>query len=188
MKQTFFILTIFAMLFACNNSDTTKSTNDTLAIEQRNDTIKQTRKILIAELKKLQHTVTSNDKEKIADIFPFPLSDRAFSIYIDDSIYNEQFKSNANKTTKTMFLQYFKPISTSILVDQVNNLFQYIEADSLLYKDTLEYNAYIKSEPCFYSYKIEVSKDDVTLRMDMNSNKNYKSKKNSKEDVPENIK
>jgi hypothetical protein len=158
------------MLVACNNADTTKSE----------------RHILIEELKKLQKTLASNDKEKITDIFPFPLSDTAFSIYIDDTTYFEQFKANGNHTTKAMFLQYFKEISENILVDQVNNLFQNIHVDSLLYKDALEYEAYIITKPCYYSYEIEVANDNVRLRMDMNSNKNYKSKNLSGDDIPEN--
>jgi hypothetical protein len=186
MRQTFIILTVLVILVACNNSDTTKVTNDTQATELHTDTTKPARHILIEELKRLQQIVASTDKEKIADIFQFPLSDTAFSIYIDDSTYNEQFKSNGNKTTKAMFLQYFKEINTSILLDQVNNLFKHITVDGLLYKDTLVYDAYIKTEPCFYSYKIEIIKDNVTLRMDMNSNKNYKSKKYSEDDIPEN--
>ncbi|MBX2922627.1 MAG: hypothetical protein KF746_10585 [Chitinophagaceae bacterium] len=186
MRQAFFILAISAMLVACNNSDTTKSANDTQAAEQRIDTAKRARHILIEELKELQQTVASNDKEKIADIFPFPISDTAFSIYIDDAAYFEKLKTNNNKTTKTMFLQYFKEISESILVDQVNNLFLHINVDSLLYKDTLEYSAYIKTEPCYYSYSIEVATDNIILRMDMSSNKIYKSKKLSEEEIPEN--
>lgn len=186
MRQTFFILTLSAMLVACNNSDTTNPTSDTQVVEQQTDTSKSARQILIEELKKLRQTIASNDKEKIAEIFTFPLSNTAFSIYIDDSTYYKQFKLNGNTTTKTMFLQDYKEISASILVDQVNNLFRHITIDSLLHKDTLEHAAYIKTEPCFYSYKIEVIKDEVTLRMDMNSNKNYKSKKLSKDDMPEN--
>lgn len=188
MRQTFIILTVLVILVACNNSDTTKVTSNTQEVKQHTDTAlnKSERQVLIEEFKKLQQTIVFNDKEKIADVFQFPLSDTAFSIYIDDSTYNEQFKSNGNKTTKAMYLKYFKEINESILLDQVNNLFKHINVDSLLYKDTLEYDAYIKTEPCFYSYKIEVNKDDVTLRMDMNSNRNYKSKKISKDDTPEN--
>ncbi len=170
MRQTLFILTIFVTLVACNNTDSAKSA----------------RHILIEELKKLQITVASNDKQDISDIFPFPLSDTAFSIYIDDTTYYEQLKANGNKTTKAMFLQYFKEISESILVDQVNNLFQYINVDSLLHKDTLEYDAYVNTNPCYYSYEIEVANDYVRLRMDMNSNKNYKGKNLSEDDVPKN--
>jgi len=142
---------------------------------------------LIEDLKKLQLTIASNNKEKIADIFQFPLSDTAYSIYIDDSTYYEQFEANGNKTTKAMFLQFFKKISASILIDQLNNLFQNIKVDSLLHKDTLQYDAYIESEPCFYSYEIDAHKNIVRLTMNMNSNSNYKSsKKLSEDDIPEN--
>jgi len=188
MRQTFIILTVIVMLVACNNSDTTKTKSNTQVAEQHTDTtqIKSERQILIEELKNLRQIVASNDKEKIASIFQFPLSDSAFSIYIDDTTYYEQFKANGNKTTKAMFMQYFKEISASILVDQVNNLFSDINVDSLLHKDTLEYDAYIKTEPCYYSYDIEVIKDSVTLSMNMKSNINYKSKKKSEDDMPEN--
>ena len=188
MRQTFIILTVILMLVACNNSDTTKTTSNTQVAEQHTDTtqIKSERQILIEQLKKLRQIVASNDKEKIAGIFQFPLSDSAFSIYIDDTTYYEQFKANGNKTTKAMFLKYFKEISASILVDQVNILFLHINVDSLLQKDTLEYSTYIKSEPCYYSYRIEVIKDSVTLSMNMNSNSNYKSKRKSEDDTPEN--
>ncbi len=185
MRQTLILLISVLTLIACNNSDTTRSTTNNQT-EQQADTNKSTRNILIEELKKLQKAVASNDKEKIADIFQFPLSDTAFSIYIDDSTYNELFKTNDSKTTKKMFLQFFKEISSSIQLDQINNLFKHIKVDSLLHKNILQYDAYIKTEPCYYSYKIEVIKDNVTLRMDMASNQNYKSKKTSPEDIPEN--
>jgi len=188
MRQIFIILTFLVVLVAFNNSETTKVSSDTQTAEQHSDTAKNIseRQKLIEVLKKLRQTLASNDKELISDIFQFPLSGTAISIYMDDSAYNEQFKLNGNKTTKAMFLNYFKEINASILLDQVNNLFKYINVDSLLYKDTLVYDAYSKTEPCFYSYKIEVSNDAVTLRMDMNSNRKYKSKKNSEDDIPEN--
>ena len=184
MSKTVIILTIFVVLVSCNNSEKTKNTSETRVLKQLIDTNK--RKTLIVELKKLGQNITSNDKEKIADIFEFPLSDESFSIYIDDKSYNEQFKSNGNKTTRAMFLQHYNEISESIWLDQLNNLFRNITIDSLLNKDTLEYNALIKNEPCFYSYQIEIIKDSVTLRMNMNSNRNYQTKIHSEEDIPEN--
>lgn len=186
MRYTFFILTVSAILAACNSSDRTNSASGTKAVEQHLDKSKASRQILIAELKKLQQIIASNNKEKIAEIFPFPLSDTAFSIYIEDSTYNEQFKRNGNSTTKAMFLQHYNKIAASIFVDQVNSLFRHLKLASLLYKDSLQHDAYIKTEPCFYSYKIEVVKDEVTLRMDMNSNQNYKSKKASEDEIDEN--
>lgn len=177
-------MTTFVILVSCNNSEKTKITSDKQVSEQISDTTK--RQKLIVELQKLRQTITSNEKEKIADIFEFPLSDESFSIYIDDKSFNEQFKSNGNRTTRVMFLQHYEAISESIWLGQLKNLFHNIDIESLDHKDTLEYEAYIKTEPCFYSYKIELNKDIVTLRMNMNSNRNYKSKTLSEDDIPEN--
>jgi len=184
MRRTVIILTTFVILVSCNNSEKTKITSDKQVSEQISDTTK--RQKLIVELQKLRQTITSNEKEKIADIFEFPLSDESFSIYIDDKSFNEQFKSNGNRTTRVMFLQHYEAISESIWLGQLKNLFHNIDIESLDHKDTLEYEAYIKTEPCFYSYKIELNKDIVTLRMNMNSNRNYKSKTLSEDDIPEN--
>jgi len=179
MRHTLIFLTVVLMLTACNNSGTIKTASDT-------DSTVSERPLLIKELKKLKEIIASNDKENIAGIFQFPLSDSAFGIYIYDSLYNEQLKENGNKTTKAMFLQHYKQIYPGIWLDQLNNLLQNIKIDSLLHKDTLQYDAYSKSEPCYYSYQIEVIKKDVTLTMNGKSNTDYKSKDTSEDDIPEN--
>jgi hypothetical protein len=186
MQQTLIVFTVLVIFLACNNFDTHKVTSNTQTEEQQTDTTKTRRQTLIKELKRLQQIVASNDKEKIAAIFEFPLSDTAFSICIDDSLYNEQYKANDNKTTKTMFLQYYKQIYPNIWLDQLNNLFRDIKIDSLLYKDTLEYDAYIETKPCYYSYQIEVINDSVSLSMNGKSNTDYKSKDTSEGDIAEN--
>jgi hypothetical protein len=179
MRQAFIFFTILTMFVACNNFHSAKIASDT-------DSTASERNTLIKELKKLQKIIATNDKEKIVNIFQFPLSDTAFGIYIDDSLYNEQLKANGNKTTRTMFLQHYKDIYQNIWLDQVNNLFRDIKVDSLLNKDTLEYDDYIETQPCYYSYQIEVNKDSVTLRMDGKSNTDYKIKDSSEDDMPEN--
>jgi hypothetical protein len=85
-----------------------------------------------------------------------------------------------------MFLEHYNAISESIWLEQLKNLFQFISIDSVEHKKTLEYEDYIETEPCFYSYQIELNKDIVTLRMKMKSNKNYKSKILSENNIPEN--
>jgi hypothetical protein len=172
MRGTIILLTTFVIFVSCNNSQKTKFTSETTK-----------RQILIEQLKKLKLTIASNDKETIADIFEFPLSGELFSIYVDDKSFNQQFKSNGNRTTRAMFLQHYNTISESIWLDQLKALFQNLTIDSLVHKDTLEYEAYIKTEPCFYSYQIELEKDIVTLRMNMNSNRNYQSKTFSEDDI-----
>ncbi len=184
MRNTVIILTTIVILVSCNNSELTKSANDKQALEQNYETTK--RQTLILELKNLRQIIISNDNEKIVDIFEFPLSGKSFSIYIDDNSFNEQLKLNGNKTTKEMFLQHYKVIYESFWLDQLKNLFQNIAIDSLKYKDTLVYEAYIKTEPCFYSYRIELNKDIVTLRMNKNSNENYQYKTLLEGDIPEN--
>ncbi|MBX3257843.1 MAG: hypothetical protein KF862_27180 [Chitinophagaceae bacterium] len=185
MKHTFLFFIAFIALVACNNSDPTKSTSD-IETGKEFDTERTARQTLIGELKKLQQVVASKNKEKIADIFQFPLSDTAYSIYVDNENYYEQFKNNGNKTTKAMFLSYFKDISESIWLDQLNNLFQSIKVDSLLHHDKLNHDDYLKTQPCYYSYQIEIDKSTVTLSMSMNSNKDYKSKNISEYEIPEN--
>lgn len=184
MRKTVIILTTFVILVSCNDSKKTKITSDSQVSEQISDTTK--RQTLIVQLKKLRQTIASNDKEKIANIFEFPLSDESFGIYVDDYSFNEQFKSNGNRTTRAMFLKHYKAISESIWLDQLKNLFHNISIDSIEYKDTLKYDDYVKTEPCFYSYQIELDKDIVTLRMNMNSNRNYQSKTLSEDNIPEN--
>ncbi len=184
MKKTVILLTLFLILFSCNNSEKKEKISDQNVSEKISDNIK--RQKLILELKELKKTITSNDKEKIAEIFEFPLSEELFSIYVDDNSFNEQFKLNGNKTTRTMFLKHYQAISESIWIDNLKNLFHKIDIDRLEQKDILENESYIKSEPCFYSYQIEVINDIITLRMNMNSNSNYQSKTISEENIPEN--
>jgi hypothetical protein len=187
MKQIIFVLTALITLIACNNRNDTKVKGR--QTEQAIDSAKNKldRNVLIEELKKLRRIIASNNKEKIAGIFEFPIVDTIFGGYVDDTTYYKQFKLNGDRTTKTMFLQHFKEISISMEFDQVNNLFKKIKnVDKLLHKDTLEEDTYIKSEPCFYSYSIEVDRNMVALRMDMQSNSDYKSKKASEDGIPEN--
>jgi hypothetical protein len=179
-----YILTYFVLFSSCNNAEKSKAANASEVSVQMIDTAKT--QTLILELKKLFQVILSDDKEQIADIFTFPLSEEMCSIYVDDSLFNEQFKSNGNKITRAMFLRFYDAISESIQLTQVRNLIHNIPLDGLMQNDTLNYQAYNKLEPCFYSYHIEFSGDILTLRMNMNSNESYQSKTLSKYGIPEN--
>ena len=61
-------------------------------------------------------TITSHHKQKIADIFDFPKPDSVFSVYVDDTTYLEQVKSNSDNVTKDNFLKHYKEVSTNCLV------------------------------------------------------------------------
>ncbi len=144
------------------------------------------RQILINEIKQLKNVLATNDKNKIAELFKFPISDSIFQIFTADKVFYEQYKKNGNKITKSMFLQYFDIIYSEIRIDQMNVLFQKININSLLQKDFIESNTYNILEPCYYYYRIETIKRTVTFTMNMDSNTNYKSKKDPDKEILEN--
>lgn len=188
MRKTLIFLTVCGLLLSCNQSNRTKVASDTTIVTQQTDTAasKTERQILIEELKRLQALFATMEKQKIADLFPFPLSNETVGIYIDDSTFNEEYEKNGNKATKTMFIQYYGDISKSLQIDQVNQLFKKLNIDHLLQEDSLEHEAIIKAEPCYHYYRAEIDKDLVTLTVGTNSNKNYKSKSISEDEIPEN--
>lgn len=188
MRQIFILFTVLGFLVSCSNSNSTKALSDTTIVNHQDDNTskKSERLIIIEEVKRLQTIFASNNKEKIADIFRFPLSQTKVGIYIEDSTFNAQLKKNGDKTTRAMFLRYFPQISESLQINELNNLFKNINAGGLQKEDTLKYEALIKAEPCYHVYSIRLEKDLVTLTVGTDSNKDYKSKTVSEDEIPEN--
>jgi hypothetical protein len=188
MRQNIIFLTVFGLLFSCNLSEKKMPDRDSTTLNQQNDTIatKSERQIIIEELKRLQSVFASNDKEKIADIFSFPILNETVGIYIDNSIFNEQLEKNSNKVTRSMFISFYRDITESLQIDQINQLFKKLDVENLLNKDNLEYEAIIKTEPCYHFYEVKIENKLVTLTVGTNSNKDYKSKSVSEDDIPEN--
>lgn len=185
MRLTLTALTVHLIFAACNNPDNVKTiTQDQTG--QKIDSANTSRKFLIDRIKNLQQTITSNDKEKIAQIFQFPFSPSDFDIFIEESTFNRQLKLSGNKIDKGMFLQHFNEIKTNIWLEQVDSLFRHVKVDSLLIVDTLKYNDYEKSEPCYYSYELIIDKDYIRIRIDGNSNKRFKDENVSIDHVAEN--
>lgn len=188
MKHTFIHLIANGLLLTCSSSDMIKVSNETISVRPYKDSIetKTERNVLIEKLRRLQVVFASNDKEKIAEIFSFPISNETVGIYIDDKSFNDQLKKNGDKTTRSMFMDSYQDISESLQIDQINQLFKYLNIDRLLEQDTLEYEALIKTEPCYHFYGIKIEKGLVTLTVGTNSNKDYKSKSTSENEIPEN--
>lgn len=187
MRPILILILAYIILFSFTDS-MIEASNNMKTINHQNvvNEKKSERQLIIEELNNLKIVLASREKNKIADIFQFPISDSIFGIYTAGGAFNEQFKTNGHKITKTMFLQYFNDIYSEIQIDQVNILFQKIKIDSLLQKDILEYNTYNISEPCYYTYKIQINERTVTFTMNMDSNVNYKSKKKSNDEMLEN--
>lgn len=183
MKQILFLFTFSILLLACNNNDTNKASIDTTI--QHVDTATN-RKVVIEELKRLQAIFASNDKEKIAGLFHFPISNETVGIYIDDSAFNAQLAENQNKISKPLFLRFYQHISESLQIAELNQLFKSLQVDSLLHKGTLAYDAIIKTKPCYHYYNITIEKDIVTLTVGTSLNKEYKPKNLSEDEIAEN--
>lgn len=188
MRQNVIFLTIFGLLFSCNQSDKKMADRNSATIKQQYDTIatKSGRQIIIEELKRLQAVFESNDKEKIANIFSFPVSNGTIGIHIDNSNFKEQLEKNNNKATRSMFISFYRDISESLQIDQINNLFKQLKIEKLLNQDTIKYEAIIKAEPCYHYYGIKIENNLVTLTVGTNSNKYFKSKSVSEDEIPEN--
>ena len=179
-------MTISALVLSCSNTDTTQVTNDTTHQQSDTTTTKSERQILIEELKRLQTVFASNDKEKIADLFSFPLSNETVGIYIDDSTFNAQLDKNRNKVTRPMFIRFYRDISESLQIEQLNQLFKKLNVDRLSHVDTLEHEAIINSEPCYHYYGVTIEKKLLTLTVGTNSNEDYKSEAVSEDEIPKN--
>jgi hypothetical protein len=186
MRVILYILAIWIFVLACNNDPMTTQDNQEIA---KNDTLSvlQMSKIrLIEQLNKIKQILNSNNSKEISSIFDFPKSDSEFSIYIDDSTFNEQLRLNSNNITKENFLNNYKVISSNIWVDDIKYLLNNLPIDSLIYKDKLEVSNLIEKEPCYNSYKIEVIGDSISLITTMKSNENFISKQKATNEIEEN--
>lgn len=188
MRSKLVFITLHVLLVSCSSGDTTTraSRAPTITTQQDRFTNHPERQQRVDALRRLQAVFASGDKEKIADIFQFPLPDTTVDIYIDDSSFSAQLEQNGGKITRAMFVRYFPKISESLQIDQINRLFQSININNLMHKDRLEQAFIIKAEPCYQFYGVDVEKDFVTLRVGTNSNKDYKSQPASDGDLPEN--
>jgi hypothetical protein len=186
MKQTF-ISVVVVLLLSCSNGDTTKISNDT-AVKEKTDTTAATilRQKLIEELQRLRTIFSSNDRQKIADVFPFPLPDTTLRVYIDDSTYFEQLEKNGDKTTRAMFLHFFPQLYSSLQIDELNQLFKHISLTGLLQQNALEHEIRVTTEPCYKLYRVEVEQQSVILSIHSYSNENYISSSSPNDDMQEN--
>lgn len=179
---TFAHLVVFISLVSCNNSSNTNS--DSAISKEYNSGVTANRSLIVEALIKLKTTLASKEKEKIAGVFNFPLSD-SIQIYTESEAYQKEREQNGDRVSKKLFLKYFEEISNDIQMEQINGLFRNINVEHLLKQDKLDYENIIATEPCYSFYSIEIKNNLITLSVGSGSNKNYKSKV-SDDEVPEN--
>ncbi len=188
MKQNLIVLAIFGLLLSCNQA-TEKVTYEKTKIQTQprySIIILTERQIIIQELKRLESLFASNSKEKIACIFTFPIYKESIGIYIDNANFQKQLEENNNKTSKSMFNDFYSDISMSLQFDQINQLFRKLDVENLENKQNLEHDEINKTEPCYNFYRVKIESNLVTLTVGSNSNRTYKSKSVSEDDLLEN--
>jgi len=181
----FFCLAAFIMgcgsAAVSTGSKTADSTNTQkrVAEESRSDNY---RSVLIGELKNLQAVIASNDKHQVGQLFPFPLADSLVSVVSDDPGYKMERKKHDGQITRDLFEKYFSKISVDWQLDEFNKLFQHVNLNDLLQKDTLEYKDIRQNEPCSKLYTIFILDSVVHLIYGTSANPNYINKAKPKSD------
>jgi hypothetical protein len=121
------------------------------------------RQVIVQELKRIKSLVESKNKEKIALLFDFPVPDTVCSPFIPNEKFDIEYQENGNKLSKLMFFKYYKEISASLRIWDLQNLFQNINLNELRQKDKTEYKKVIATQPCYRMYRIEIKGDLVEL-------------------------
>ena len=187
MKKLILILLSFGLFCSCKNGQTRDSLEENISDSlQITTTYGTERNILIQELNSLKLVFASRDKDKIADLFNFPIVQEEFGIYIDDSIFNKQLDDNKGKISKKMFIKFFPKIYSDAQIKQLNELFNKIDLEEIQKKDTLKAETKIKSEPCYKFYEVSVDKNEVTLTTGYGVNDDYQSKSTGENEIQEN--
>lgn len=179
---TFATVVTFTLLVSCNNGNSTNSNN--VGNKKEAVGVRADRQLIVEQLEELKATLASKNKERVAGVFNFPLSD-SIQIYTESEAYQKELKQNGGKVTKALFLKYFQEIADDVQLEQINELFRHLNTTGLLKQDKLDYENIIAVEPCYNFYSIEIKNKRVTLSVGSGSNENYKSKA-SADEVPEN--
>ena len=80
------------------------------------------RQVIVKELKIIKALIQSNDKNKIAALFDFPIPDSVCNTYIDNAAFETEYEKNDNKISKVMFIKYYKEIASSLRIWDLKNL------------------------------------------------------------------
>lgn len=132
------------------------------------------RAALVAQLKILGQQLASGDKRKIAQIFQFPVPDSLLTYYGNDTAFNEARARDGDATTAAVFNQYYQEISSELDFKEFSRVFKRLKVDRLLTRDSIEYDAIIKKEPCYNFYRIQIEGDSLVLiTYGVNHQENY---------------
>jgi hypothetical protein len=133
------------------------------------------RPTLIAALKAMGRRLGSGDKQQIAGIFSFPISDSVAHFYLDDTTFSRE-RERDSAVTEEMFGRYFTGINKSVDFGEFGQVFRELNVEKLAKTNGLEIRTDTVTEPCTRRYRIEVEGDTlVRISYGVSSvNENYK--------------
>lgn len=171
MKPVAQALLLASFLFSCNDSN-----SDTQAVE--NDTTQSNtgKPSLSAALDKLRLTLQAGQKEDIVDLISFPLTESQMDLYVDDSLFQQDFVAAGNKLTRDLFLKHYDKIAKFTYLDEIGNVFSHLSIDSLAHNSEIKKEYKDKEEPCTKYYSLAVDNNLVTLKFGTNPNQEFISK------------
>jgi hypothetical protein len=168
-------------LFACTNAThqpASGSPADTTSKVRR-----LTRQALIAQLAQLRDRIISRDKQKIGQLFQFPIPDSIIGINGINAALDSSLKAT-NSLSLELYDQYFdSTIARAWDIDEFSNLFKYLDINRLSKKDSLLHETIISTEPCYKYYRIIAKGDSiVNIEYGITENINYTGKKTEEEE------
>ncbi len=166
--------------FSCNNANHDKEAGGADTAQASASSGPRTVMDAITDLK---NTLQSGNRSNIADLFDFPVADTIMRVYLDDSVFQENYRAAGDKITKSMFMNYFDTIARFNNLSDIIEGFKYLPLDSLKYKNRIEKVFKSKDEPCTREYSIEVENGLVRFQFTTNQSDLFKSKGNDEEDA-----
>ena len=170
-----FFLTTF---FACTNS------NHPPAARLPADTASRpTRQTLIAQLAQLRDRINSKDKQKIGELFQFPIPDSLISIGGMNALLDSSLRAG-DALSRELYDRYFDSTIAKVWnIDEFSKLFRYLDIKRLSGKDSLYHQTVIATEPCYRYYEAVIEGDSVVhITYGITDNRNYTGKKTEDEE------
>ncbi|MBK7884989.1 MAG: hypothetical protein IPJ81_15300 [Chitinophagaceae bacterium] len=177
MKRLILVIAV-ATLFSCNNNENkTPATNikDSVVTKKTNTDDNPTQeKILENEFKNFITVLTSKDKDKIKQLFKFPVADSILNIYLD---YAHTISDAKGVITEEAFLKNFDKVCKFWMVDEFASSFKAMQLDSLSQGKEIFYEEPSdKIQPCYKHCSLIFKNDILHFTYGINRNPNFNNK------------
>lgn len=146
VNKMILLFLLWVGVISCHNADITSKPAPTSSKKYQDSVAIHQRQLLIGELVKLKAIFASGDRNKIEQLTHLHLIGDSLRIAVNDSTY------------------YPGGIS------ELNNLFKFLQLDSLNLQNEIQFDQIIPSKPCYKFYTIHIEDTTVSLVTGSNTN------------------